>query len=191
MNTDIFNYLILPLLIFIARVSDVSLGTLRIIFVSKGNKLMAPLLGFFEVLIWIIAISRILQHLNNPLYYIAYAAGFSAGNYIGLLIEAKLALGEMIIRIITPRKSDEIMHNLHEAGFGTTIIQGGGSMGKVNIIYSVVHRNDLKKAEEAIQKGSADAFYSIEDIKVVNRGIFPTKNKVVDKMHLFRWRKGK
>ena len=190
-STEIFNYFIVPLLIFLARISDVSLGTMRIIFVSKGNKLIAPLLGFFEVLIWIVAISRILQHLDNPVYYIAYAAGFATGNYVGLLIEERLALGDMIIRIITPRKSDEIIQKLHEAGFGTTVIQGEGTMGKVNIIYSVVHRNELKEAESAIKNVEAGAFYSIEDIKVVNRGVFPSKAKIEKRMHLFRWRKGK
>ncbi|NLI23307.1 MAG: hypothetical protein GX419_01195, partial [Bacteroidales bacterium] len=83
LQSDWFNYLILPFLIFLARICDVSIGTLRIIFVAKGNKLVAPFLGFFEVLIWILAITRIIQNLDNPFCYLGYAAGFATGNYIG------------------------------------------------------------------------------------------------------------
>ncbi len=92
-GSDWFNYLVLPAAIFLARICDVTIGTLRIIFVSKGNKLIAPVLGFFEVLIWIIAITRIIENLNNPFCYVAYAAGFATGNYIGLRVEEKLAVG--------------------------------------------------------------------------------------------------
>ena len=97
---DLYTYLLLPLLIFCARIIDVSIGTLRIIFVSKGKRNIAPLLGFFEVLVWILAISEIMQNLNNWVCYVAYAAGFAAGNYVGMIIEEKLAIGILIIRII-------------------------------------------------------------------------------------------
>ena len=70
LNSNTFAYIILPLMIFVARIMDVSIGTLRIIFVSRGNKLVAPILGFFEVLIWIFAISYIIQHLDNFFAYL-------------------------------------------------------------------------------------------------------------------------
>jgi uncharacterized protein YebE (UPF0316 family) len=98
-NSNLFGYLILPLLIFFARICDVSIGTMRIIFVSKGKKNIAPLLGFFEVLIWIIVISKIMQNLNNYVNYVAYAAGFATGNLVGMIIEEKLAVGVQMIRV--------------------------------------------------------------------------------------------
>ena len=88
-DSDLFSYVLMPLLIFLARICDVSIGTLRIIFVSKGKKNIAPILGFFEVLIWITAISKIMQNLDNYINYIAYAAGFATGNLIGMIIEEK------------------------------------------------------------------------------------------------------
>ncbi|MCF7794547.1 MAG: DUF5698 domain-containing protein [Candidatus Cloacimonetes bacterium] len=95
---------ILPILIFISRIFDVSLGTLRIIFVNKGMRYLAPIIGFFEVLIWLIVISQVMQNMNSPINYIAYAAGFATGNYVGILIEQKLAMGITLIRIITRKK---------------------------------------------------------------------------------------
>jgi uncharacterized protein YebE (UPF0316 family) len=98
-GSPVFAWVILPLLIFAARICDVTLGTLRIIFVSRGKKLLAPLLGFFEVSIWLLAISQIMQNLNNPVCFLAYAGGFAMGNFVGILIEDKLAMGILVIRI--------------------------------------------------------------------------------------------
>src|SRR5512136_2996901 len=92
-NSDTFSYVIMPLLIFLARICDVSIGTMRIIFVSKGKKNIAPILGFFEVLIWITAISKIMQNLDDYINYVAYAAGFATGNLVGMILEEKLAMG--------------------------------------------------------------------------------------------------
>ena len=79
-GTDLYVFFLLPLLIFLARICDVTIGTMRIIMVSKGKKLLAPVLGFFEVLIWVMAIGKIMQNLSNPVCYIAYAGGFAIGN---------------------------------------------------------------------------------------------------------------
>ena len=98
-DSDFFSYAVLPILIFLARICDVSIGTMRIIFVSKGKKNIAPVLGFFEVLIWITAISKIMQNLDNYVNYIAYAGGFATGNFIGMLIEERLAMGILMIRV--------------------------------------------------------------------------------------------
>ena len=106
-QSDIHIYIILPLLIFLARICDVTLGTIRIIAVSKGLKRLAPFLGFFEVFIWILAISRIMQNLNNPICYIAYAGGFAAGNYVGMKVEEKVALGIILIRVITYKEATD------------------------------------------------------------------------------------
>jgi uncharacterized protein YebE (UPF0316 family) len=191
LNSGWFDYLLLPLMIFIARICDVTIGTLRIIFVSKGNKLVAPILGFFEVLIWIIAITRIIENLDNPVCYVAYAAGFATGNYIGLLVEERLAVGVVILRIITTRFLPDLVQKLNAANFGATIIEGDGSKGKVSIILSVVQRNHIKEVLNIIDEIDPDAFYSVEDTRIVNKGIFPLKSSGDSIISLFRrWRRG-
>jgi uncharacterized protein YebE (UPF0316 family) len=190
-HSDLFNYLVLPLLIFCARICDVTIGTLRIIFVSKGNKLVAPLLGFFEVLIWILAITRIIENLDNPLCYIAYAGGFATGNYIGLFVEERLAVGVVIMRIITTREVPELIRRLNSSGHGTTVVDATGSKEQVNIIFSVVKRNDVKEIIQIIDEVEPGAFFSVEDVRMVSRGVFPNKVNTFSRLQLFkRWRRG-
>ncbi len=109
MDTWYFDYLILPLLIFLARIVDVSMDTIRLIFIARGFKKFAPLIGFFQVLVWIITITRIMANLDNWTCYVAYAAGFAAGNFTGMILEEKLALGVEMIRVITQRKADNLI----------------------------------------------------------------------------------
>ncbi len=101
LDSEMFRWVVLPILIFFARMSDVTLGTLRNVFISKGFKNIVPLIGFFEVLIWLISMRQIMQHLDNPLCYIGFAAGFAAGTYVGMTLERRLALGMQVLRIIT------------------------------------------------------------------------------------------
>jgi len=184
-DSALFTYGILPLLIFLSRLIDVTIGTLRIIMVSKGQKSWAPILGFFEVLLWLIAISKIFQNLDNWMCYVTYAAGFATGNYIGLIIEEKLAVGIIKIQIITRKRADQLIKNLVEAGYGITHHEAQGSNEKVSIIYSIINRIEINKVEEIVNATNPKAFYSIEEVKSVNKGIFPG-NKVNT-----RWRKGK
>ncbi len=170
-DTFWFTYLLLPLLIFCSRILDVSLDTLRIVFVSKGNKVVAPILGFFEVLIWLIAITRIMQNLDNITCYIAYAAGFATGNYVGLRIEQKLALGIHMFRIITQKDASSLIKSLKEQGFGATVIEAEGKEGGVHIIYSIVKRSDNERIVEIINKFNPQAFYSIEDVIKINENL--------------------
>ncbi len=193
-ESNTFSYGILPLLIFLARVCDVSLGTLRIIFISKGKKNIAPFLGFFEVLIWIIAVSRIMQNLDNYLNYIAYAAGFATGNYVGMLIEERLAMGIQMIRVFTNEKGQDLVQSLNSRGFGATSVQAQGAKEKVHLIYTIVQRNEMEDVLTIIEGFNPKAFYTIEDVKAVNEGIFnPRKRKnVIPFSNILReWRKGK
>ncbi|MCK4664578.1 MAG: DUF2179 domain-containing protein [Bacteroidales bacterium] len=192
-DSNLFTYFILPLLIFLSRIIDVSIGTLRIIFVSRGHKFIAPLLGFFEVLVWIIVIGKIMQNLNNFACYFAYAAGFATGNYIGMLIEEKLAIGIMIIRIITQKNASLLINSLNDSGYGITSIDAHGSKEDVNIIYTIVQRHDIADVINIIKKFNPKAFYSVEDVKFVNEGVFPFKRKYNKSgMNIFmRWRRGK
>ncbi len=172
-DNDIFTWVILPILIFCSRILDVSLGTLRIIFVSRGKKYIAPLLGFFEVLIWLVVISNIMQNANNFLCYIAYAGGFATGNLVGMLIEEKLALGTLAARVfVMAAKTDNLKKKLCEEGFGVTLVKGMGKMGETNILFCIFRRKELDRVVDIIENTDANMFYSIEEMKYVNRGIF-------------------
>jgi uncharacterized protein YebE (UPF0316 family) len=180
-----FTYFILPFLIFVARICDVSIGTIRIVMVAKGQKLVAPILGFFEVLIWLLAISRIFENLDNWVCYFAYGAGFATGNYIGMYIEEKLAMGIIKIQIITSKPADILIEKLIAAGYGITHQDAKGGSENVSIIYSIIKRTELPKMEEQIKTYNPNAFYSIEDVKYVSHGIF------TEKTNAKRWRIGK
>src|SRR5512133_1842366 len=162
-NSNLFGYIILPVMIFFARICDVSIGTMRIIFVSKGRKKIAPFLGFFEVLIWIIVISKIMQNLNNYVNYIAYAAGFATGNLVGMIIEEKLAVGVQMIRVFTYQRGAELLQMLNSRGYGATVVEAQGALEKVKLIYTIVHRNNLEKVLSIINEFNPKAFYTVED----------------------------
>lgn len=192
MDTWWFSYIILPLLIFFARITDVTLGTMRIILISKGKKNIAPLLGFFEILIWIAAISKIFQNLTNPVCYIAYAAGFAFGNYVGIRVEEKLALGTQLIRIITWKDARLLIDRLKGRGYGVTTIQAEGTRGAVHIIYTVTDRKNIPELTDLIHRYNPNAFYSVEDIRYVEKGVFPQPVTSIAHPRLFRrGRKGK
>ena len=193
-DSTFFSYVMLPLLIFLARICDVSIGTIRIIFVSKGNKNIAPILGFFEVLIWITAISKIMQNLDNYINYIAYAAGFATGNFVGMIIEEKLAMGIQMIRVITHLNGLDLVKSLNSSGYGATSVEAFGAKEKVHLIYTIVQRNELSRVLEIIDHFNPKSFYTIEDVRVVNEGIFmPRKqNNILPFSNILRqWRKGK
>jgi uncharacterized protein YebE (UPF0316 family) len=169
LNSTYFDILVLPLLIFFMRICDVTLDTMRIIFMTKGYRNLAPIIGFFEVLIWIIAITRIMQNLNNWVSYVAYAAGFATGNYIGMLLDEKLAIGHELIRVITRIDATDLANTLRSRGFGVTSIKALGMQGDVGILYIVVNRKNQKLAIDIIQKHTPNAFFTIENIHFVNR----------------------
>ncbi|MDZ7738799.1 MAG: DUF2179 domain-containing protein [Bacteroidales bacterium] len=172
LDNTFFSFLVLPLLIFVARIADVSLGTIRIIFVARGMKKIAPLIGFFEILIWLLAISKIFQDLDNWVAYIAYAGGFAAGNYIGMLIEERLAIGHEMIRVITRSEAGDLVDELKDKGFGVTFIKAHGLEGEVGVVYIIIKRSMVKPVLEIIQNNNPHALYTIESIRMVNREVF-------------------
>lgn len=193
-HSDFFTYGFMPILIFLARICDVSIGTLRIIFVSKGRKNVAPILGFFEVLIWITAISKIMENLDHYVNFVAYAAGFATGNFVGMIIEEKLAIGILMIRVFTSERGDELVQTLNAGGFGATVVHAHGAREDIDLIYSIVKRNELSNVLNIITSLNPKAFYTIEDVKSVNEGIFTSTRS--GSIHLFsnvirNWRRGK
>jgi uncharacterized protein YebE (UPF0316 family) len=194
LNFDIYTWIILPFLIFIARVIDVSLGTVRVIFVSKGLKYLAPFVGFFEILIWLLAIGQIMKNLSNPLCYIAYAGGFATGNYVGINIAERLSLGVALLRVITQKDAAGLVQLLNSADYGVTIIEGQGAHGKVNIIFTIVPRKEITKVVELVKNFNPKAFYTVEEIGFVEKGVFPMRKSWRNELFefLFRpFRKGK
>jgi len=192
-DSDFFTYVLMPVLIFLARICDVSIGTMRIIFVSKGKRNIAPVLGFFEVLIWITAISKIMQNLDNYINYIAYAAGFATGNYVGMIIEEKLAMGILMVRIFAHERGPELVQTLNGNGYGATVVEAHGAREKVHLIYTIVQRNELDSVLKVITTFNPKAFFTIEDIKAANEGIFTPKkyNSVFPFSNIIRrWRRG-
>ena len=172
-DQQIYQYIVLPLIIFFARICDVSLGTLRIVFVSRGKKNIAPILGFFEVLIWVVVISEIFKNVGNIVGFIAYAGGYAAGNYVGMLIEERIAIGKQLIKVFSAKDITSLQKSLNDSGFGTTIVDGDGSEGKVKILYTVIDRKTAGKAKEILTEFDPNIFYVIEDVKTVKSGIFP------------------
>lgn len=172
-NSDLFRWVALPILIFLSRVLDVSIGTIRIIFVAKGKKWLAPLCGFFEVLIWLIAIGQVMQNLSNVFCYLAYAAGFAAGNFVGISIEEKLAMGYQVIRVVTARPAGELVDALSSANYGVTYVGAKGANGDVTLIYTVIKRKDLPQVTALLNRFDPKAFFSVEDARGACEGVFP------------------
>ncbi len=185
-DSEIFRWAILPLIIFFARMCDVSLGTLRNVFISKGFRNIVPFLGFFEVLIWLISIRQVMQHLDNIMCYIGFAAGFAMGTYVGLRIESKLAIGLQVLRIITNQDSKGLFQAMQKENMGVTLIDGHGAKGPVKIIFTIIKRKDIDKVQDIINEHCPLAFYSIEDIRVANQGVFPTASQTSGTMDYVR-----
>ena len=174
---DWYLWVGLPLLVFFARVVDVTLGTLRIIFTARGMKYLAPLLGFVEVFIWVSVISEITKGAHNIAAYLAYAGGFAAGNYIGMFIEDKLAMGMLVVRAIIPGRVHELTKKLGEKGYGVTRVDAHGSQGPVNLIYTIVMRKNLPEVADIIQRAYPTAFFTVEEVRSAERGVFPPSSQ--------------
>jgi len=160
----------MPLLIFVARICDVTIGTIRIIAISRGNKFLSPLLGVFEVLIWLLAIRQIMQNLTNFFYYLVYAGGFGAGTFVGMFIEEKLAMGVVLVRVITRTDASQLICSLRAAGHGVTVVEAQGTEGRVHVVYTIIKRSNLGDVVAMVNEFNPRAFYSTEDVRSVREG---------------------
>jgi uncharacterized protein YebE (UPF0316 family) len=190
MNSKLFAWIVLPVLIFIARVADVSLGTVRVIFITRGLKYFAPIVGFIEILIWLLAIGQIMRNLSQPICYIAYAGGYATGNYIGIWIAEKLSLGVVLIRVITSKDASELLKYLRSAGYGITSVDAQGAAGKVQVVFTIVRKREVESVVNLIKQFNPKAFYTIEEVRFVEEGIFPARKSWLG--NVFQsWGKGK
>ncbi|MBU2496460.1 MAG: DUF2179 domain-containing protein [Nanoarchaeota archaeon] len=167
-NSPTFTFIIVPIFIFIARILDVSIGTVKLIFITRGYKKIAPFLGFIEVFIWIIAMRQIFLNLTNWWTYFAYAAGFATGTYVGMVLEERISMGKVLVRIITKRDASALLENLKQSKYTITAIDATGTEGNVKIIFTVIDRKNLLEVIRIIKKFNPHAFYTIEDIRFVS-----------------------
>lgn len=190
----LYSWILLPLMIFAARVTDVTLGTVRLIFVARGCRSLAPIVGFFETLIWIVVIGQVMKSLSNVACYAAFAGGFAAGNYVGMWLIEKLSLGMVMVRIVTKKDATSLIQTLRAADFGVTSLDGEGAQGPVKIIFSIMPRRKSATLVECIQNSDPKAFYTVEEVSSVAEGILCDKQPSVISpwMWAFRpFRKGK
>ena len=165
---------LLPLVIFGAELCVVTLCTVRIIFLSRGRKVPASILGFFEVTIWLFAIGQIMQNLSDLSCHFAFAAGFTVGNFLGVVIEKRLAIGNLVVQAITHKNASALTNRLRSAEYGVTVLDAAGALGPVKVIFTVIPRRDLDAVLAIIRGFDSRAFYSVDEIQSAGPGIFPT-----------------
>ncbi|MDT8340624.1 MAG: DUF5698 domain-containing protein [Longimicrobiales bacterium] len=167
-----------PLVIFLLRLVDVSLATVRMLLVVRGNRALGPVIGFFEVLFWLVAAGTAIRHLNSPLHLVGYAGGFAAGNVLGLWIESRLAFGLASLQIFTPPSAAGLADALRAEGLGATVFTGQGREGPVQLVYSAVKRRALPRALAVVNREAPDAFVMVEQPSAIHRGwMFPARRK--------------
>jgi len=188
---DWTNWVFLPLLIFGARIVDVSLGTMRFIFLYRGYRKLAPLLGFLEITVWLLAIRGVLVNMKNPVCFVAYAAGFAMGSYVGILIEDKLSIGMVLFRLVLTSDPAPFIKFMKENDFGFTVVEGEGTHHRVKILFSVVTRKDMKRIMPVIQSLLPRAFFTLETVRSVRQGVFPGNQRGIHSALFREYRKAK
>jgi len=163
-SENIFSYVLLPLLIFIARIGDVSINTIRIIYVLGGRRLTATILGFFESFIWLMAIRQIFEHMDNWICYVAYPAGFASGIFVGMIIEERIAYGKVIVRIITRKDVAMLIQFLNNRQYRYTHVNAEGPDGHENLVFTVLERDSLEDLLLKLKNILPTAFYTVEKV---------------------------
>ncbi len=172
LNSDLFTFLFLPLMIFFARIIDQTIGTLRLIFSAKGLKNLAPFFAFFESIIWLMAISQIMKNLDNVLCYVAFAGGYAMGNYFGILLEEKISVGTAVIRVIPKKDTTALIAYLRSQNYGVTVVNVDGMNGPTKMLFTTILRKDARKVIDIIKQFNPTAFYTIDEVKTVSGGYF-------------------
>jgi uncharacterized protein YebE (UPF0316 family) len=163
----------LPLFIFLAEVCVVTLSTMRTIFVARGMKFLAPFLGMFEVSIWLFAIGEVMKNLNDWTCSAAFAGGFTLGNFLGILLEEKLAIGSVGVRMITHVDASRLIDELRAADYGVTLMDAQGATGPVQVIYTVIKRKELERVLAIARRFQPNLFYSVDELHSAAAGVAP------------------
>ncbi|HHX86669.1 MAG TPA: DUF2179 domain-containing protein [Firmicutes bacterium] len=167
----IFSYI----LIFLSRVLDVSLGTLRIIYLTRGRSKIAALIGFVEIVIYVVALGVVIDNLDRPLNVIIYALGFAAGTLVGGFIEEKIAVGHVTVQVVTMKGGGELEEKLREMGYGVTAIDCFGRDGIHRILHILMRRRNLDQFFELTQQVDHQALVSVMDTRTIRGGYFDGK----------------
>lgn len=162
--------LLVALGIFLARLINQTLDTIRFMMTIRGRKLVAWIMGFLETAIFIVTLSAVFSDLSNILYIVAYSAGFASGNTIGMLVEERLAIGHMNLRIISSKRGSAIAEKLRKEGYGVTEIPARGKEGTVTLLDVSVRRKQVKEVHDIAQKVDKSAFISSEELRPLWRG---------------------
>jgi uncharacterized protein YebE (UPF0316 family) len=162
----------IALAIFLLRVCDMSLDTMRVLFIVRGKRPVVWFLGFFQSAIWIVAVTSVLGHLGNPLAWIGYAAGFATGNVVGMVIEDRLAVGHRHLRVISSHRGPQVTAAVRQAGYAVTELDGRGRDGPVIVINASVRRRDLNRLRGLIREADPEAFIAVEEVLPLHRGFF-------------------
>lgn len=160
------------LFIFLARILDVSMGTVRTILLVKGNKKIAAAIGFFEVMIFILVLGNVVGNINKPILIIAYCGGFACGNIVGGKIEEMLSIGKVSAEVILKANVEEVIQKLRNEGFGVTIFEGMGLEGKSYMMNIILERKNIKKFRKIMREADSSAFITIFDIRTSAGGHF-------------------
>ncbi|MEX1024520.1 MAG: DUF5698 domain-containing protein [Planctomycetota bacterium] len=178
--------LLLCAAVFFARVTDVTLGTLRTILVFRAYRARAALIGFIEVLIWLGAASLVLQNLSTWPIAVAYAGGFAAGNFVGISLETKLAMGQELVRVISANRAVELAAKLRARSFSVTELVGRDDAGgPVEVLLVVEERRRLPELLRLVEETDSEAVYTLSDIK----RHWSAAHRDVRKRRMFRLRK--
>lgn len=158
------------LLIFVLRVANNAIGTVRLVSLARQQQLTTAILGFFEALIFAITMASVVTDLSNLVNLVAYCLGFSVGSFIGLKLEARFITTYMTVNIVTAERGHDIAVALREHGFGVTEHSGEGLSGEVTMLRSVVNRRDVPRILDIVGKVHPNAFVSVEEARAVQRG---------------------
>ncbi|MGH7503126.1 MAG: DUF2179 domain-containing protein [Longimicrobiales bacterium] len=159
-----------PIIIFALRLFDVSLSTIRILLAVRNRRVLVPIIGFFEVLIWVFAAGNAIRHLESVWHVLGYAAGFSTGTLVGLWIEEKLAIGIATMRVVTKRTGAGLAEGMRQLGCGVTELIGQGRHGAVEVLFSVVPRRRIPDVIAEVERWDPDAFITVEEPREIRRG---------------------
>jgi uncharacterized protein YebE (UPF0316 family) len=163
--------------IFLAEMTVVTISTLRTIFVTRGARVLAPVLGFFEVTLWLAAIGEVMKNLSDFRCSLAFAGGFTLGNFLGILIEQGLALGSVLVRSITNKDAGPLVRELRAASYGVTCLDARGATGPVQMVFTVVPRRELPGVIAILKRFDPGLFYSVDALQAAAAGVGPAPRR--------------
>ena len=178
MNFDILDPRITPFIIFFAKNIEVSLSSMRIISVGKGYRGLAMIIAGIEALVWVVSVSLIVSNLKNFYNIIAFSLGMSTGCYLGIYIEKKLALGTILVQLITQKSAKELLSGLRKVGFRVTSIDAESNYGKVQIILATIRRKSLNEFASLVFNFNPNAFFTIQDMRETSQIIKNASKKI-------------